>query len=334
MRITREALLKLAHEAAVQRARVNREITCIYLTGSLLSEAPLLGGTTDIDLICIHASEPAVPREIVRLTEDIHLDVAHYSQNLFRQPRHLRLDSWLGAYLVENPQQLHDTQHWFEFTQAGVSAQFYDPETVIQRVRPAAEAARQAWVDLQETDSYSAVEWTSRYLWILEKAANAIACLNGAPLTERRFILQYPQRAEAVGRPGLASGLVDLYVPEVPAAEAWQGWLVDWKQAFSAASKQPDAPLRIAAPRRQYYERAMTALWDDQPTAALWLLLRTWTLVVKTLADDQATLPWQAAMQTLALDPSQYSTRLTELDSYLDGVEETVDGWAAQNGVV
>ena len=51
MRITREALLKLAHEAAVQRARVNREITCIYLTGSLLSEAPLLGGTTDIDLI-------------------------------------------------------------------------------------------------------------------------------------------------------------------------------------------------------------------------------------------------------------------------------------------
>ncbi|HZW05247.1 MAG TPA: hypothetical protein VFF68_15045, partial [Anaerolineaceae bacterium] len=69
MRITRDHLLKIAREMAEQRARRNRGLVCIYLTGSLLTDAPLLGGTADIDLILIHNSEPAYPREVVRITD-------------------------------------------------------------------------------------------------------------------------------------------------------------------------------------------------------------------------------------------------------------------------
>ena len=90
MRLTREALLKIARDTAAQKVRISRRILCIYLTGSLLTPDPFLGGTTDIDLIFIHDSEPIQPREIVRLTDEIHLDIGHYDQAVFHQPRHLR----------------------------------------------------------------------------------------------------------------------------------------------------------------------------------------------------------------------------------------------------
>lgn len=333
MRITREALLKIAHEAAAQRVRANRDIICIYLTGSLLGETPLLGGTADIDLICVHNSEPAVPREVIRQTDDVHVDIGHVPQNLFRQPRHLRLDPWVGAYLVENPLPLHDVQHWFEFTQASVAATFYEPETVIQRVRPMAEAARAAWYDLQADEAEFGPQTALRILWILEKTANSIACLSGPALTERRFMLGYPARAEAVGRPGLAPGLIDLFMPEKPDEEAFTGWLGEWGTAFAAASRLPGAPVRLAPFRRHYYERAMSVLWADAPAAAIWVLLRTWTLAVANLPGDPYRAAWQSAATALGLDADHFEERLTALDAYLDGVEETIDTWAGKYGV-
>ena len=59
MRLTRETLIKIARDTAEQRVQISRRIICIYLVGSVLSDSPLLGGTTDIDLIIIHDSEPA-----------------------------------------------------------------------------------------------------------------------------------------------------------------------------------------------------------------------------------------------------------------------------------
>ena len=82
MRLTRETLIKIARDAANQRARVSRRIVCIYLTGSVLGDTPLLGGTTDIDLIVIHDSDPIQPREVVRMSDEIHLDIGHYSQDV------------------------------------------------------------------------------------------------------------------------------------------------------------------------------------------------------------------------------------------------------------
>ena len=131
MRITREALLKLARNTVDLRTRLDRHLVCVYLTGSLLSNEPLLGGTTDIDLVFVHDSEPPVAREVERVSDEVHLDIAHFSQMVFQHPRSLRLDPWLGGYLIENPVVLYETQHWFEFTQASVAAQFNRPETIL-----------------------------------------------------------------------------------------------------------------------------------------------------------------------------------------------------------
>jgi len=329
MRITRDTLLKTAHDTAAQRARASRDILCIYLTGSLTTEQPLLGGVTDIDLIIVHSSEPTVEREVVRLTDEVSLDIAHYSQRIYQRPRQLRTNAWIGSFLAEDPLQLYDVAHWFEFTQASAAAQFHEPENVIARARPLAESARQTWLDLEGTPESN--QRLRSYLNAVEQAGNAVACLSGSPLTERRFLLGLPARASAIGRPGLADGLADLFTPQQAlAAEQWTELNQAWQNALNAAAALPDAPARLQPARRLYYERAAAALQEEKPAAALWIMLRTWSLAVLAGVPDA---DWQTACHTLELDDAHFAFRLSALDGYLDGVEEAQDEYIKANGI-
>lgn len=331
MRITRETLHKVARDSAERYSRRNRGLICIYLTGSLLYETPLLGGTTDIDLIFVHNTQPPFPREVVRLTDEIHLDIAHYPQTVFHQPRNLRSSPWLGSFLNANPIALHDTGHWFEFTQAGACAQFDMPENTIQRARQLADSARQGWFDLSSFDSQENPDQLHRYFQVIEDAANAVALLNGAPLTERRFLLNFGQRADAAGRPGLYNGLLDLIQTDDTSRETIEPWLVNWQSDLTAAAGSQDVPQRLSAARLSYYERAASAMMDDHPQAALWLILRTWTRAAAHL--KQPLSGWVEACRQLALSPADLPARHAALDAYLDAVEETLDQWAERYGV-
>jgi len=337
MRITRDILLKIARDTATQRAKVSRRLVCIYLVGSCLTDEPLLGGATDIDLVIIHDSDPLEPREIVRLSEEVHLDISHYSQETFRHPRHLRVDPWLGPFIYNKPLVLYDSGHWFDYNQAATGAQFLHPDNTLARSRSLANAARQSWMDLSFNSAGS--DHRRRvygYLKALENAGNATASLIGLPLTERRFMVQFPQRAAALGKPDLSAGLVALLAGEVEVSdETWEGWLRSWDQALTDASRIENCPPRLQPARASYYTRAASALWEEHPTAAFWLLIRTWTLAVYHLpADSPAILPWQEACRVASLDKAHFGQRLEDLDRYLDAVEENLDQWAEKNGVV
>ena len=334
MRVTRDTLMKIAHNTAGQYSANDSSLICIYLTGSLLSETPLLGGTADIDLICVHNQEPHSRREVVRLTEDIHLDVAHLPLSIYHQPRHLRLNPWVGSYLIADPILLYDTRHWFEFTQASVAAQFYQPENVLGRVRPLAEAARQDWLQLSSAAEPTTPQRLLSYLHALESASNAIACFHGAPLTERRFWTEFPRRAEALDRPGLIAHLAGLVMTRPVSEEDWNAWLIDWENAFATARSQSNAPVKLSTCRLAYYKSAIDVFRTDLPLAALWMLLRTWTLAASCLrANSPAMHAWQVFCQSLALDETGFSDRLSGLDVSLDNIEETIDQYARQNGI-
>lgn len=337
MRLTRETLIKIARDTANQRARVSRRIICIYLTGSVLYDSPLLGGTTDIDLIVIHDSDPIQPREVVRLSDEIHLDIGHYPQTVFHQPRHLRADPWFGPFIYRKPMVLYETHHWFDFIQAATGAQFFQPDYVLQRANTLAQKARQTWMDLEFNRSLAHPRLVYGYLESLENAGNALVCLTGEgePLAERRFMIQLPHRLQALNQPTLISDLVGLLVPDLEGLEDfWPHWLESWKEAYRAASSREDTPPVLHACRQPYYERAVHALWEESPTGALWLLLRTWTLAASHLPDDAPELSkWQAACQFLALGNAGFAGRLQALDHYLDRVEETLEAWASANGV-
>jgi hypothetical protein len=334
MRITKDLLQKIARDAAAEEARRDRQVVCTYLTGSLLLDEPLLGGTTDIDLMVVHGSDPQVSREVRKVSDEITLDIAHLSQAVFIQPRHLRVDPWLGSYLVSAPQCLYELHHWFEFNQASVHAQFHQPDTVLHRARLQAEEARQGWINLHNNAGLPAPQRMLIYLKALEKAANAVATFSGPPLTERRFMLNFPARALAINRPGLADGLVDLFMPIGFPVEARQTWQNNWAGTLVAVSKLPTCPVRLQASRLPYYLRSAEAMWDDHPEAALWMVLHTWTLAINQLPADAGELAqWENARAELALDDAHFSHQLDALDSYLDAVEETMDWWAQQYGI-
>ena len=344
MRITRETLLKIARDTSAERVRVNRRIVCVYLTGSVLYEEPLLGGTGDIDLFIIHDSQPSAEREVVRLSDEIHLDIAHLSQDVFLHPRQLRTHPWISPFIVSHPLVYHDTQHWFEFTQAAITSQFNQPDNVVQRGRRLAEAARRTWMETSAAPRLAPAQvWN--FLKSLEDGANAIAALTGSPLTERRFWLEFPARALTLGRPALSEGLLELFTPQPVADEDWLAWQPTWKETLQAAGLAEDCPPHLLPARQPYYLRAAGKLREANPAAALWILLRTWTRAACLLAalpsSRQAAVwesgsqqpAWLAALQTLGLDEAGFPERLEALDGYLDSVEETLDDYASQMGV-
>jgi hypothetical protein len=333
MRITRDTLRKIAANTAAERTRFNRHLVTVYLTGTLLEEDPLLGGTADIDLIFIHDSQPPFRREILPVTDDIHVDIGHLPQSLFLQPRALRAEAWLGTFLCSNPTILHDTQHWFEFTQASVCAQFNQPENVLRRARPFAEKARQTWMNLYSESKTSWPQVILSYLSILKKAANSVACLSGPPLTERRFMLQYPDRAETIGHPDLSTTLAALYTGQPLADEEWQAWLQSWEKAYLAAGQGEQPPARLHPARRSYYRKAAASLWDsDHRAAALWPILQTWTQAVVSTENEADKQEWLRAVEQLGLSQEDFAGRMEALDSYLDRVEEILDVWAEEHG--
>ena len=334
MRITRDTLLKIAKDTAAQRIRVTRRVLCIYLTGSCLNEEPLLGGSGDIDLVMIQDSEPLMPREIIRLNEEISLDIRHYAQESFLLPRHLRVEPWLGPILYNKPLVLHDINHWFDYTQASTGSQFLQPDNVLTRARTLAETARQIWLDLGFGQPSDPLRRVYAYTKAIENAGNAFASLSGVPLTERRFLLNIPQRAAALQQPELSSGLLHLAGGTADLNKAsWPSWLAQWEAALAAASVVENIPARLLPARRCYYTHAAAALWNEHPLAALWILIRTWSQAAAHLPlDSEHRAALVPVLQAVGLDESNFDKRLDEMDTYLDRVEETLDRWGKKNG--
>jgi hypothetical protein len=334
MRINREILLKVVRDTVSNRLRQERDLLSVYLVGSLLEDDPLLGGATDLDLVFVHIDAPAQEREILPVSETIHLDLRRHERSLYRQARQLRLHPWLGPTLF-GCQVLHDPQHFLDFTQASVRGQFDRPENTLGRARQHLEAARQAWRRLQLPPGEPGPADVAAYLQAAGDAANAAACLSGPPLAQRRFLLQFPARAQAAGQPGLAAGLLGLLGGARLQAETLQGWLPAWQSAWDGLPAA--VPVELSPARRNYYLLGAKAVLEGpHPEAAAWPLLHTWTAAAGLLAPDSpGRTGWQQACAGLGLlGGPAFGQRLQALDAYLDTVEETLEAWGRKNGVL
>jgi hypothetical protein len=334
MRITRDLLLNAAKDHVKRATYGSHDLVSVYITGSLILPDPLIGGATDIDLVYIHAVDAPVKREIIPVVDEFHFDICHLHQSIFSQPRTLRTDPWVGSFLCHYPISIFDSGHWFEYTQAAIFASFYQPLNMIERVRPFSESARAHWMNLQTGTSGFSPAGLRVYLQAMKDSANAISCLTTVPLTDRRFLLDYPVRARELGMPGLYGGLVDLIVPPDPIEPNWESWMADWRTDFTTLQKHPSLPLKYSSGRMAYYEKAIESLKEENQQAALWILLWTWTEISALLhpAGDQA-VAFTDFCRLLALGSDQMQDRINDLDAYLDVVEETIDSWSQKNGL-
>ncbi len=326
MRITREILLNQARENAAKLTAKDRGLICIYITGSLLQDDPLIGGLTDIDLICIHDRPVTVRREVIRLSAEISLDLAHYEQDEFEPARKLRTNAWIGGEMENVPIVLHDSLRWYDFTRASATAQFWRSENISARARSFLVPARKAWSDLKDELVPQGFKRISTLLDALRDTANSVAVLSGAPLPVRRMLLELPERAGKVNLPDFAGEFVQLFTSEEINDELFDQWMSTFPTIFDSLKEIDNRPADLQYFRRSYYEKAARSLYSDHPAAAIWLLLRTWTKAVSVLPKNgQPYKDWQSFCKALDLDSRHLPARLEALDHLLDSVEEVVD---------
>jgi hypothetical protein len=331
MRISREFLIRVAKETVQKRTLSNPGLVAAYLTGSLRSGNPFLGNTTDIDIVFVHAGQPKIRREILALTPEIHLDIIHNPRSQYEKPKELRIHPRLGPELYD-PLPLYGTQHFFEFVQAGVRAEYDEPANVLSRARQCAEQARQNWSDLQLSQANGPALLTA-YLEAVDHAANAFALLWGGPIAERRFLLQFAERTEAAGAPNLYTQIMDLLGGEHADTQTLHDFLPDWEHSFTDAAGRNHAHASIAVPRLAYYKQAFDVmLAGGSPQTILWPLVHTWTLAAAVLPPTHQ-VKWQSACAALGLCGEPFTTRLEGLDHFLDAIEEAQEKWAAGQGL-
>ncbi|MCX6058130.1 MAG: hypothetical protein NTW69_08270 [Chloroflexi bacterium] len=333
MRVTRESLLRIAKETAQERAYNEPDIIAAYLTGSLLNIDPMLGGTADIDIVFVHKNQPPRAREFVKLTPDFHLDISRRAKDEFKSPRELRSDPWLG-YEMYDPILLYEREKFFDFVQASLRAgfDFEQPPLMLQRCRKMLSHGRQIWTDLTEIKSAGPKE-IRKYMKSLFHAVNAIAELSGPPIQERRFLLEFPARAEAANKPELTSAAFGLIGANHLNADKIKSWIPDWEYAFKLACENTKVDIRISIARINYYEKAINAMLEGAiPLAALWPLFHTWTLAADVLDGDHLKF-WETAAGELGLLGAGFAERVNELDHFIDDVEITLDEVARENGV-
>jgi len=333
MRITRDFLLNTAKDHVSKRTRSERDLLAAYLVGSVLRDEPLLGGTTDIDLILIHAGDPKVSREMVRVNEDVHLDIAHHSEVMYQQPRALRVNPWLGTAVQDHPALLYDVRHWFEFTQASAGAQFYRSDQTLARSRCFLDSARAAWAELNDSKAPFAKK-LRKYMCAVEDAANAAASLAGSPLTRRRFLLDLPGRCAEIDAAGLIPGMVNLLQLQDVTGEFITKVLPDWEKTFRAAGSVEQAPADLHILRLGYYRRAIEAcLADEEILAAAFPLFSTWSKAAACLpVASPEYAAWLNTLKEMGLGREQLAEKVEALDAYLDHVEEVLESWGSKYG--
>jgi hypothetical protein len=333
MQLTPEILQQFAKTNVKKLVQNDSSILAAYLCGSALHKTnPLIGGTTDIDIILIHVTEPAVNREVLRLTDEVHLDIVHHTQDLYRQGRELRVHPWMGPTL-NNAKPLYDPRHFLDFTQASVRGLFHREDNILLRARACYDDARRTWIGLGAITTALGPNVVRSYLEAVENATNSLALLVGEPLTERRLLLEFPQIAEELGQPRMLMALLGLIGGTRVDVDHIVSWLPAWDRAFEALP-DTERPGQLDRGRKDYYWRAFEAiLGHTEPKAVLWPLLTTWTLSASMLpSTEPAYQEWRDACQQLGLIASELSERVAALDVFLDQVDELLTAWEAEYG--
>ncbi len=332
MQFSRDVLLKHAQRRVDQEVDRQQGIIAAYLRGSLLFSSPLLGGAGDIDLVFIHSAEPDVHREIQPITPELHFDIEHHGEKVYREPQTLRIHPWLGPTLYD-AKPLHDPRHLIDYTQSGVRSNFFTPENVLRRAQQPLEDARAFWLDHQLNPPTGGVDEILAFLHAIQKAVNALALLSGPPLPTRRLGLEFLHRVEDLQAAPVYGSFIALLGGDALEPPHLQSWLASWEKTVAGL----DASLpsgQILAGKQLYYQKAIQALIDsERPHSALWPLLYTWTRAVEISPPNHEESPaWKEACLELGLWGDSFTDRLSDLDAFLDQIRHAVNAWSQSQG--
>ncbi|MGQ0602522.1 MAG: hypothetical protein ACT4QE_12610 [Anaerolineales bacterium] len=329
--IERPTLIKIAKDTAVQRMAARSSLISAYVTGSVAAGEPLLGGATDIDLILIDMAEP-LNREVVRLTDQVALDIQYRHQDEYRNPKELRTHPWRGPELAE-PLFVHDPRHFFELAQSSARGQFHRPDHVAARARAFLRMARAALhIGLLPGSEPTAPVTLADFCEALLYSANAAITLTDLPGAGRRLLMKLESAASRLARADVYDDFLAVFGgPALDSAQA-QLLLADWSAAYRAGQSEMDELIHPA--RRTIYERGFTAQIEaDRAAEMLWLMTYTWQAAMRNLSTDGPhAAPWATYRERLRLaDPDEHRDRVAAMRGYVETIDTLVEGWAESN---
>lgn len=335
MRITRELLHKFAKQTVNARLRSEPDIHAAYMVGSLIEKDPLLGGTTDVDLVLVHKYQVPIERECNPITPDISLDMYHKVREAYTDHRAFRQDPLMGYPLTHYNIILFDSDHWLEFIQSSVNAEFHRSDNVLARVKKFSNAARENWFSLLQDPAQTHDEWLGRYLEILSLAANSISGLIGSPLTTRRFLLTLQDRVETLGVPKVMAGFYGLIGYNDEQNENLKNWANAFKEDLTYLTEKADVPVHLNPCRHSYYISGIQALVNgESPGHALWPLLRTWLDIQLALDEPSPNAQqWENCLVSLELTQDRAAEKCEALDAYLDSLDIVIESWENTYGI-
>lgn len=335
MRITRDLLHKFAQQTVNARLRSEPDIHAAYVMGSIIRENPLLGGATDIDLVLVHKYSAPTERECVSITPDVSMDIFHKVREDYADHRAFRQDPWMGYPLTHYNIILFDTNHWLEFIQSSVNAEFHRPDNVLIRVKKFSSEARDRWFSLFQQPFNSQEAWLDRYLITLSLAANSVSGLIGPPLTQRRFLRTFEERVKDLGVPKIMAGFYGLLGYSDDQQEHLSTWIDAFKDDLVYLSEKSVPPAHLVPCRHSYYTGAIEALAKGNSSGqAVWPLMRTWLDVHLALNKPSPNAEtWKDFLSSLKLSEEQVEEKSEALDAYLDSVEIVIETWENTYGL-
>lgn len=87
----------------------------------------------------------------------------------------------------------------------------------------------------------------------MDNACNAVAALSGPGLTQRRFLLDFPARAEAVNQMPLVGDLARLIGNDKISVDFYNQWRPVWETRLVECSQSPHCPPNLHKARKAYF---------------------------------------------------------------------------------
>lgn len=331
--IDRTTLIKIARDTATQRLAARPSLISAYVIGSVAANEPLLGEATDIDLVLIDTEPPPVAREVVRLSDQVALDIHHHAKSDYANPKTLRVHPWRGPAMCE-PLFIQDPTHFFELAQASARGQFHRADFVAARARAFVDLARQTLHVNVLPGAEPEAPVTYRTLCeALLNAANAAISLTGFPGAGRRLTLKLEAAARKLGRADVYDDFLALLGGAQFDRVLAENLLTHWNAAYQAGQHPGDELIHPA--RRTLYERGFRAqLQADRAPDIVWLLLYTWQALMHHVPTDSAHgEAWVDFLELLHLaDADEFHARVAQVRAYVATAAELVEQWAEENG--
>jgi hypothetical protein len=328
LRVTRDKLIDLARQEAVQRAGRGR-LTSAFIIGSLIHGEPFLGGSADVDLVLIYEDLQAENRQRIALNDNIHLDISMHPRQAFDPPRPLRLDPFWGP-AISQALQVYDPHHFFEYVEAAVRAQYRRPDYMLERSLRALEHARRH--HLAAVADHALDHYLDSLLW----ATNALALMAGRPAAGRRIGLILEDIALQPAWQDLQGEFHRLMGAGQVSRSQIVDWISSWARLFDQSLASPGS--FPEACRRAYWLSAFQSFLDaGRGEWVLWPLLTQWHKLIslndRKVAEQPLELEiWQAARATLLLGEEDLQHRQLELEEFLDHIETLLEDWGRRQG--